>query len=238
MAEAITNQRNESSEQTAASNGQPNHARAVENRRGSQYIDMLLQRIQQLQGLERHPIIGVTSPRNRQGVSTIAANLAIRAADHFHEPVLLVDCNYRNQRTSRMYRCTGQGFGECYSGEANIEQCVRKTNITGLNVLGTGITRLARQIVVDPEISGSFFKDIRSNYRFCVLDCPKTGDPSAIDGMISDMDGILLVANYGIGKRELQEAQNHIVERGGNILGIIMTGDESRLPNWLPGFLR
>ena len=115
MPEATTNNQS-NAEQSSARNGSPNQAYNIPKRRGSQYVDLLLQRIQKLEGLDNSPIIGVTSPSKRQGVSTVATNLAIRAADHFRDSVLLVDCNYVNQRTSRVYRCTGEGFGECVLG--------------------------------------------------------------------------------------------------------------------------
>lgn len=238
MPEATTNDQNELRNAAAGNNGQAQNGYAIQKRRGSQYVDLLLQKLQKMEGLDRAPILGVTSPSKRQGVSTLATNLAIRAADHFKDPVLLVDCNYKNQRTSRLYRCNGDGFGECFTGAANIEQCVKKSKVPNLSVLGTGKAKLARQIVVDSEVIGNFFKAIRSNFRFSVLDLPTTGDPSAIDGMMQYMDGVFVVASYGSRKRELQQLQQSIVEMGGNVLGIIMTGDESKVPSWVPGFLR
>ena len=237
MPEATTNNQS-NAEQSSARNGSPNQAYNIPKRRGSQYVDLLLQRIQKLEGLDNSPIIGVTSPSKRQGVSTVATNLAIRAADHFRDSVLLVDCNYVNQRTSRVYRCTGEGFGECVLGNKNIEQCARNTNIPNLNVLGTGKAKIARQIVVDGDVIGNFFKAIRSSYRYSVLDLPVVGAPSSIDGMLQYMDGIFIVASYGTRKSELKELQDTIVDLGGRVLGIVMTGDESRVPRWLPSFLR
>ena len=234
MAEATTeNQNNQSARALPGSNGY-----SIPKRRGSQYVDLLLQRMQKLEGLDSSPVIGVTSPAVRQGVSTLASNLAIRAADHFHEPVLLVDCNFKNQRTSRMYRCTGEGFGECYFGNRAIEQCAKSTNIANLNVLGIGKSKLARQIVVDSDVVSNFFKNLRNSFRYSVLDLPVAGEPSAVDGMLQFMDGVFIVASYGMRKRNLEDLKNKIVQHGGRVLGIVMTGDESKVPGWLPRFLR
>lgn len=210
----------------------------VKKRRGSEYVDLLLQRLQTVDGLEHSPVIGITSPHARQGVSTLATNLSIRAADHFAEPVLLVDCNYNNQRTSRMYRATGNGFGECYGGTASIGQCVRKTNVTNLNVLGIGKSKLARQIIVDLDVISNFVKEMRNSFRFSVLDLPTKSDASAMDGLIPHLDGVFIVSNYGTHKRVLEETITSITEVGGRVLGIVMTGDESKVPRWVPSFLR
>ena len=71
--------------------------RPVPRRRGADAYDTLLWRLQPRLGESRVKsdgagfLVGVTACDRKAGVSTVAANLAIRAADHQMRPVLLID---------------------------------------------------------------------------------------------------------------------------------------------------
>lgn len=213
-------------------------ARDVPKRRGSKYADILLQRLQSTVLSDADSaLIGMMSYTRRQGVTTMAVNLAIRAADHFYTPSLIIDGNYHNQKITRMYRCTGHGLGECINGQAEIDSCVKKTNIRGFHVLGTGKKKLSKQILLDPEFSSDFFKIIRNDFRFSVIDLPASSEHSLVESILPMLDGVVLVARYGARREQLAKMQAKVNSAGGQVYGVVMTGDEFKLPRWLPNFL-
>ncbi len=212
--------------------------RTIPKRRGSKYADILLRRLQTTVLHDADSaVIGMLSFARRQGVTTQAVNLAIRAADHGHTPSLVIDANFHNQKVTRMYRCTGQGLGECINGQAAIDNCVKKTNIPGFNTLGAGRNKLSKQILLDPEYSTEFFKVVRNDFKFTVVDLPATREPSVVESIVPQLDGVLLVARYGARKEQLAAMQAKVRNAGGQVYGIVMTGNEQKLPGWLPKFL-
>lgn len=212
--------------------------RNVPKRRGSKYADILLQRLQStVLSDSDSAMIGMMSFARRQGVTTTAVNLAIRAADHFYTPSLVIDANFQNQKLSRMYRCGGQGLGECINGQAELDRCVKSTNIRGFNVLGAGKKKLAKQILLDREFSDDFFKIVRNDYRFSVVDLPAIREHSLVESILPMLDGVVLVARYGVRRNQLAQMQAKVDNAGGQVYGVVMTGDEYKLPRWLPKFL-
>ena len=237
MSNTITNSEQESFENdnrgTRASDEGQNHS--VPKRRGSKYTDILLQRLQGTLLAERNSVvIGMLGHAPRQGVTTMAANLAIRAADHFYKPALIIDGNSRNRKISKMYRCGGQGFGECLNGQASLDSCVKPTKIPQCFVLGAGDRKLTNQIMFAPEIAGEFFKVVRNDFRFSVLDLPALNEPSFVDSILSFLDGVVLVARYGARKEDMEATQQLLNKSGVDLVAVVMTGNDDKLPRWVP----
>ena len=207
----------------------------VPHRRGSEYTDILLRNLDGLLLRESEAVvIGMASSIRRQGVTTTAVNLAVRAADHSMGPVLLIDANVRNRRLSRLYRCKKVGYGDCLAGNAALEDCVIPTNVEGLHVLGIGNRRAAEQIVPDPWHAEQLFKQIRDSYRLAIVDMPLFRDPTPSDSLCRYLDGVVAVTRCGTNKNSLSELQTDISDARGRLLGVAMTADQGNaMPNWL-----
>ena len=206
-------------------------------RRGSKYSDILLQRLKpELFSQNSSAVIGVASFGPRQGVTTTALNLGIRAADHGISPTLVIDANFRNQKVSRVYRTGNQGLSECLSGRSTLGKCVRNTKVDNLSVLGVGQVKIARQLVMATQPTIDFIDELRDSYRLSILDLPSIHEPSLADVFLPHLDGVLIVAQYGARKEKLEELHQYVQDSGGKILGSVMTGNESKLPRWLSRF--
>jgi Mrp family chromosome partitioning ATPase len=207
-------------------------------RRGSRYTDILLQRLQSEVFENNSPaVIGVASFAPRQGVTTTALNLGIRAADHRISPTLVVDGNFQDQRVSRIYRTGKKGLTECLIGRARMQECVKPTKVDNLSVLGIGQTKIAKQLVMATQPSIELLEQFRESYQLTIIDLPAINEPSLADAFMPHLDGVVLVARYGVKKEKLQALQEHIRDSGGKIVGAVMTGKESKLPKWLSRFL-
>lgn len=209
----------------------------VKSRRGGKYADIILNQLMTEAFTETaSPSVGIVSLDGRQYGSTMAANLAIRAADHHLGPALLVDANYCNSRLTKMYRCDDVGLCECFQGTAAIEECVKSTKIENMSALGLGKAKLAKQIVMNTDNINEFFVAQRRDYRFSVYDLPVLDEPSIANILLRHLDGILIVAKYGSRKEHIQRLQKQIEDNGSQVLGVVMTGQESKLPRWLSYF--
>ena len=238
MADTFTNQPGNRDNRRSGNSANASGATSIPKRRGSKYADILLHRLQTsvLSELDS-ALIGMVSFAPRQGVTTTAINLAIRAADHYFTPSLIIDGNFKNHKVTRLYRCTGNGLGDCLNGQASLEQSIKKTKVPGFFALGAGKNKLSKQILFDPDIAGEFFKMVRNDFRFSVIDLPVFNEPSLVESIIPKLDGVVMVARYGARKDQLAKMQNNIRNSGGELLGIVMTGNEDKLPGWLPKFL-
>jgi Mrp family chromosome partitioning ATPase len=220
-----------------ATSGSQTTRNQVPRRNGSRYVDLLLQRLQpQLFQSGNSAVVGVGGFSAGQGVTTLAVNLAIRAADHAFSPTLIVDANHRNTKATRLFRCSGQGLAECINGQAFLNQCLKKTDFPELCALGCGRGRLSRQ-VADSAVAAEFFKELRSDIAFTVVDLPPLSEPSLAESLLPHLDGVIMVARYGTRKDRLAETNRMIRVGGGKVLAVVMTGNQQKLPAWLPGFL-
>src|ERR1700675_4707976 len=87
-------------------------AATVYQRPGAEYFDALLWRLfdrrEDADGVGY--LLGITGCARQSGVTTVTANLAIRAADHGLGPVLLVDANDHHPQLHRVFGAKA-GFG-------------------------------------------------------------------------------------------------------------------------------
>jgi Mrp family chromosome partitioning ATPase len=210
-------------------------SKAVPNRRGSEYIDVLLRNLDsQILNSSRSVVIGMAACESKQGLTTTSINLAIRCADHSMGPVLLIDANAKNGKLSRMYRTHRIGYGECISGKANIGDAVTPTKIESLDILGVGDRRMAGQIVPEHALAEEFFGQVRDQYQITIVDMPIFQNPSPAQALSRYVDGVVVVARSGVHNNRLAEMQQSISSSNHNLLGVVVTGGEGNvLPRWL-----
>lgn len=214
---------------------QPRAKTKIPNRRGSEYIDVLLRNLDdQLLRNSGSVVIGMAACQHKQGLTTTASNLAIRSADHGMGPVLLIDANVKNGKLSRMHRTGRVGYGDCLAGTATLKSAVTATKIESLDVLGIGNRQIAGQIVPDPTLANDFFAQVRDQYQVTIVDMPVFQNPSPAHALGTYLDGVIVVARSGVHQNRLVEMQESISKVNDNLLGVVMTGGEGNvLPRWL-----
>jgi len=184
-------------------------------------------------------VVGIIGCLPRQGTTTTAVNLAIRAADHGRGPVLLIDGNVKSRKLSGLYHCGQLGFSDCLEGTRELQAAIKNTSIRGMDVLGFGNGRMAGQIVPDSNCESAFFADVRNNYRLSIIDMSPFTNASATASLCPYLDGIIAVVGPSVPPSQLTELQSNIRQYQGNLLGVAMTGtQQSAMPKWLQRFFR
>ena len=128
-------------------NGSRAHATSVPTvcqRPGAEYFDGLLWRL-----FDRREdadgagyLLGVTGCARQSGVSTVAANLAIRAADHGLGPVLLIDANDQHPQLQRLFGAkSGAGLADVLAGQALLATAVASDSCAGPAIAVAGNCR-------------------------------------------------------------------------------------------------
>jgi Mrp family chromosome partitioning ATPase len=144
------------------------------SRRGSTDYDLLLGRLLQQSGhYSAGLFIGFAGCHRRSGVSTIAANIAIRAADLQNGSVLLVEANTDYPRQRRHFGIVeGPGLVEVLGGSVALDEAIVPTRVQGLSLLGSRTrNRMAPLAVMEGAVDG-FIKEVRNSFSVVVFDFP------------------------------------------------------------------
>lgn len=209
----------------------------VPRRRGAAYFDTILWRLRsradEVNGTGH--LVGVTGCTRRSGTSTVAANMAIRAADHGMTPTLLVDANFRHPRQRQLMRTRkGPGLAEILAGRASVAEAVQATQAAGLSVLAPGSRDVIERSAFDQDRLEALLKELRHEYRFVVFDLSEADDLNHGLLFAHRLDAALLVIRAeGVRRRGAESTASRLVADGVNLVGTVVTGQKRYTPHWL-----
>ena len=127
-------------------------------------IDTILLRIDAIrseQGFGTY-VLGVAGCDRLAGVSTIAGNLASRAAQLGMGPVLLVDGNLAHPRQAVNFGLRGQnGLADYLAGEFSARDVVHNGKLDGLDVMPAGSPKHAQHVAIVPELVENLMREMR-----------------------------------------------------------------------------
>jgi capsular exopolysaccharide synthesis family protein len=167
--------------------------------------------------------VGVTSSSSGEGVSTVAANLAISAARGGCR-VLLVDANTRDPAVARTFHVAPRpGLAELLADEASLEDCIQETTYDSLFVLPAGPASDQDAGGVDWSRLEEIVEQLKAEYELLVFDLPAADELSPGLVVAALLDGVLMVVEAertdGVAaaraKRQLEMA-------GAKLLGVVL----------------
>jgi Mrp family chromosome partitioning ATPase len=216
-------------------------ATSIANRIGAEYYDSLLWRIEARRSHDDATgfLLGFTSSDRRAGVSTVAANLAIRAADHGLGPVLLADCNFCHPTLHALFRLKRTvGMADILAGQATLDACVQPTPIAGLQLLPAGTSLRLQSLRVAPEWTCELMALLRERFSLVIADLPSADQLGATVLLAAALDAALLVVRS---KRARPHSAVHAVQRLTEdrvpLIGSVLTERHRELPYWLERIL-
>ncbi|TWT90244.1 Tyrosine-protein kinase YwqD [Pseudobythopirellula maris] len=208
----------------------------VPRRRGAEPYDTVLWRLQS-RVEQRHGagfLVGVTSCMRRAGVSTLAANLAIRAADHQLTPALLVDCNAAHPQVDREFRLQGaRGLADLLAGECELEEAVHPTNVEGLEVMPLGTTGLIDRASVEPRRLEGLVRSLGESHEYVVFDLPPADDMRHALLVAKQLDAVLMAVGSEVTPRGLAKKSIDLLRSDGvSFAGAVVTRQKKHVPGW------
>ncbi len=172
----------------------------------------------------------VTSPRPREGTSTVVANLA-RAFARTGRRTIVVDANFQ-QPTQHVHFgvANGKGLGQVLAGEATLQNALIETNTSNLWVLPSGIAseKTGKIEKTDGFLSAKamagLLADLKRMGDVILLDTPSAGVFSDVLAIAPLVSGVLLVFDASRAPRGGEEQVRVRLERmGAKVLGVVMT---------------
>ena len=178
--------------------------------------------------------IGVTGCGPGAGVSTVASNLAIAAADIGDQPVLLLDLSVGRASASARFRMTGDlGLHDALAN-SRVAACYAKpTPVPNLSLLGTNSVADAQMANVDSTKVNDLMRSLENEFGFIVVDMP-TVESSLCFVTAGLLNGVLLVIEAERTRLETAaRAKQRLIDARANVLGVILNKYSQHLPNWL-----
>jgi protein-tyrosine kinase len=178
--------------------------------------------------------IMVTSSVPDEGKSLIAANLAVSIAQSIQEYVLLIDCDIRRPCIHTQF-----GFGDVpglsdhLSKGIPVSSLLLKTKVNKLSILPGGTLHHNPSELVSSQQMSRLLQEVKYRYsdRFIVIDSPPPKLTAETSALSRQVDGVLLVIEFG---RTSREMVSDLVKTIGKekIIGIVLNKLDMRFANY------
>ena len=190
--------------------------------------------IRRLTTMATSQAIGLTSCAHAEGVSTVAANLAVAAAIESAGPVLLIDTHFAQPQIQTMFGLpSGPGFVDALSGDTKLPECIRPTSIPNLHVMGPGVAAVTLCSAGGPATFRSLIETLKLEYPWVLFDLPIVSE-CHFPTLISNLDGILLVVEAERLRRQVvMRAQQQLENNDAKVLGVVFNKRQYHVPNWI-----
>jgi exopolysaccharide/PEP-CTERM locus tyrosine autokinase len=168
--------------------------------------------------------IMVTSATEKEGKSIVAANLATGIAYDLHAHALLVDCDLRNPTIGSWFSINdGKGLSEYLTGDGEIPELLRKTEVERLNILPGGAVQDNPTELIGSKKMESLIRELKSRYddRYVILDSMPLLSTAEPEVLAKWADGIVIVVRAGITPRETVRQAIASLEKE-KILGFVL----------------
>jgi capsular exopolysaccharide synthesis family protein len=201
----------------------------IARHRLSGHYEALFRRLRFAQAATAAPrTLGVTSCAGGEGVSTVAANLAICAARGGFR-VLLVDANTANPSVARTFHVAPRpGLVDLLSGEAELDECRHATEIESLGVIPAGPAGDADTADLDWSRLAEVVAYLKPEYDLVVFDLPAADELSPCPFVAALLDGVLLVveSERTAGDTALR-TKRQLELAGAKLLGVVLNKGRS-----------
>jgi capsular exopolysaccharide synthesis family protein len=178
-------------------------------------------------------VIAVTSCRDGEGVSTVAANLALTLARKGDQRVLLVEANHLNPAAHKIFGIKVipgltdiEGQGEVISSNS-----LRSSN---LDVVQSGKGEISLYQLADSREFSEHLNLWKMEYDFVILDIPAIFQTSSTLKLSRLVDAVVLVVEAE--KVRCDSVRKALVQLGqakANVLGIVLNKRMFHIPEWL-----
>lgn len=188
----------------------------------SEVYRMLQANLEFMNSEKKPKVIVISSSVNREGKSTIAANLAVVFAE-LKKRVLVVDADMRHPSQHHVWQLNNEvGLSNVIVGRAEITQAIAEV-MPNLDVLTSGVTPPNPVALLKSQAMSKLIEYGSLHYDYIIIDAPPI--LMAADALILSKisDGILLVSRPGVVDSSSAIATKELLEQGEqNVLGLVI----------------
>jgi protein-tyrosine kinase len=149
-----------------------------------------------------------------EGKSFVSANLSVSIAMNVNKYVLLIDCDLRKPDLHRIFGIgDGSGLSDYLAGHRDLASLLQRTSVEKLSLLPGGPIPANPSELMSSERMAEMLEEVKFRYsdRLIVIDSPPPGLAAETSFLARQVDGIVLVVEYGKTPRENVEELMDIV---------------------------
>ena len=176
----------------------------------------------------------VSSPSPKDGKSTVTANLGVVMAQAGSR-VLIVDCDLRKPVQHHIFKLDNlKGFTNCLMMETTLDQVIQKAipELGNLDILTSGPIPPNPAEMLNSQRVREFWPMLLEHYDFVLVDAPPVLAVADASILATQMDGVIMVARYGVTRKEqVQQTREIFQKANANLIGVVlnqakMSGDD------------
>jgi Mrp family chromosome partitioning ATPase len=180
--------------------------------------------------------VGLTSCWPGEGVSTVAAHLAVAAAARAPRPVLLVDANLERPSAHRRFALRpAPGLADALLSGG--PPAVQPSAVPQLSLLVAGDVGGRRaHAETSPHLTG-LLQALQEDFGLVLFDLPPASGGPFAGRLAGLLDGTLLVVEAERARwQEAQREKELLAQAGANLLGAVLNKRRQYVPRWLQRF--
>jgi len=180
-------------------------------------------------------VLAITSSHDREGVSTVAANLAATLARPGDGQVLLIDADIRHPSVHQIFEARlSPGLTDILANGKSGEAIFASSPVQNLRILSAGTADGNLSEMFDSEGFINLLNSIKKDYRFVVVDLPAVNEASWAVRLARLCDGVGLVVEAERSRWEVvQRTKELLVKSNANVLGVVINKRRFYIPKWL-----
>jgi Mrp family chromosome partitioning ATPase len=207
-------------------------------RSGAEPYDALLWRLQARQAVDSTEglTLGITACERRAGTTTVAASLALRAAELQLGPVLLVEANRRGSWLAKKWKLSdGVGLAQLLAGEASYVECLQAGPAPQLEVITAGSAARGEVGMLEPGAVEALLAEACADHRIVLFDLPAADELNQMLLVAKQLDQVLMVVRSdATRKSDAERFGEQLLDDGAPLAGIVL----NRQRDYIPRFLR
>lgn len=165
----------------------------------------------------------ITSPLSGDGKSTIAANLAIVAAQAGHR-VALVDCDLRKPEQHHNFKIPNtKGFTDCIFSDTDLDKNAHEMIMANLKVLTSGKLPPNPAEILSSERTYKLWLKLKTQYDYVFIDSPPLLAVTDANILAAQVDATILVVSAENTRVEMAlQAIEKLIRAKSRLLGVVL----------------
>jgi protein-tyrosine kinase len=179
--------------------------------------------------------VGFTGCRRGEGVSSIAANVAVCAARVNGKPVLLIDAHVDHPAVASRFRLSrSPGWSDAVSGRVDLPECLQRTPIQNLWAIVARKDRHASTQTYNTRVTSRLIAEFKSRFDLIVVDLPPASEQNDCLALSAALDGVVMVVgSEKVRAQAARRVREHFDRAGIHLLGAVLNKRRDYVPNWL-----
>ena len=168
--------------------------------------------------------IMVTSATQGEGKTTVASNLAVVLAEAGFK-VVAVDTDLRRPQMHRQFAIDrSPGVFECSFDNISLDKALKPTMLENLKVLPAGQEPPNPSALTQSSAFLTMIKELENRFDYVILDTPPYGIITDASALISQTDGVVVVARFNrTTEAEMDNLLNNLERIHANVLGSVLS---------------